>query len=49
MKEFHLQLTIFLTKTNPNSVKTTLGLNIQGGNSVKSMLFYPGFVKHNPC
>eukprot|EP00731_Ephydatia_muelleri_P006425 Em0003g673a len=26
-------------------VKTILGLNVQGGNSVKSMLFYPGFVE----
>ena len=39
----------FLTKTHPNSIKTILGLNIQGGNSVKSMLFYPGFVEQYPC
>ena len=30
------------TKNHPNSVKTILGLNVQGGNSVKSM---PGFDK----
>ena len=36
----------FLTKNHPNSVKTILGLNVQGGNSVKSM---PGFVEQNPC
>ena len=39
----------FLTKTHPNSVKTILGLNVQGGNSVKSMLFYPDCIKQNPC
>ena len=39
----------FLTKTHPNSVKSILELNVQGGNSVQSMLFYPGFVEQNPC
>ena len=39
----------FLTKTHPNSVKTILGLNVQGGNSVKSMLFYPDCIEQNPC
>ena len=35
---------VFLTKTHPNSIKTIQGLNVQGGNAIKSM-FYPGFVE----
>ena len=39
---------IRVQQSGPNSVKTILGLNVQGGNSVKSMLFYPGFVEQKP-
>ena len=32
-----------------NSVKTILGLSVQGGNIVKTVWSCPGFVEQKPC